>query len=62
MVKSKAAQQATRRFEDKAYDAIRVLLPKGTKDRIKVTGSSVNGFINKCVLDRLQELENNSGE
>ena len=49
MTKSKAAIEATRRYEIANYDAVRVLLPKGTKDRIKATGESVNGFINRLV-------------
>ena len=54
---TKAAQEATRRYEAKNNDVIRLLLPKGTKDRIKATGSTVNGFINRAVLDRLNEIE-----
>lgn len=54
---SKAAQEATKRYEKRNNDVIRLLLPKGTKDRIKATGESVNGFINRAVLDRLQEIE-----
>lgn len=56
MVKSKAAQEATRRYEAKHNDIVRVLFPKGTKDRIKLTGDTVNGFIVKAVLSRLEEL------
>ena len=57
---TKAAQEATRRYEAKNNDVIRLLLPKGTKDRIKATGSTVNGFINRAVLDRLREIEKTS--
>lgn len=56
MPKSKAAQQATKRYQDKAYDSVHLLLPKGTKDRIKATGESVNGFINRAVAERLQAM------
>lgn len=56
MVKSKAAQEATRRYQAKAYDQVLVLLPKGTKDRIKAVGTSVNGFIVQAVNDRLQKI------
>ena len=62
MVKSNAAMQATRRYESKNYDAVRLLLPKGTKDKIKATGESVNGFITVAVLHRLQALEKAAGE
>lgn len=57
MAKSKAAQQATKRYQDKAYDSIHLLLPKGTKDRIKATGSTVNGFINRAVLQALDNAQ-----
>ena len=36
------------------YDRVSVTLPKGTKDRIKQTGSSVNEYIKKVVLDSLE--------
>ena len=57
LVKSKAQQAATKRYEAKAYDSIHLLLPKGTKERIRLTGDSVNGFITKAVIDRLKEFE-----
>ena len=57
MVKSKAAQEATRRYEDKTYDRVLVLFPKGTKERIKTTGDSINGFTVRAVLDKLNMIE-----
>lgn len=57
MVKSKAAMQATRRYESQNYDIVRVLLPVGTKDRIRATGSSVNGFIVKAVQTALNSVQ-----
>ena len=57
MVKSKAAQEATRRYEAAHNDVVRVLLPKGTKDMIRSTGESINGFINRVVLSELQRIE-----
>jgi len=62
MVRSKAAQEATRRYESKKYDRILVLLPKGTKDKIKDTKESVNGFITKAVLSRLESLNSNDNQ
>lgn len=56
MPKSKAAIEANKRWESKAYDKVLLLLPKGTKDRIKITGDTINGFIVKAVLARLEEL------
>ena len=39
------------------YDRISVTLPKGTMDRIKAAGLSINGYINKLVLEDLEKLE-----
>ena len=57
MAKSKAAQEANRRYESKAYDRILVLFPKGTKAMIQATGSTVNGFIKMAVKEKLQALQ-----
>ena len=40
-----------------AYDRISVTLPKGTKERIKATGESVNGYITRLVLEDLERAE-----
>lgn len=40
------------------YDRISVTLPKGTKDRIKNAGLTVNGYINALVLADLERIEN----
>jgi hypothetical protein len=32
------------------YDRISITLPKGTKERIKAKGESVNGYITRLVL------------
>ncbi len=40
-------------------DKATVILPKGTKDKIReLTGESVNAFINRLVLAELERLEN----
>ena len=39
------------------YDRVSVTLPKGTKDRIKALGLTVNGIINDLVLAELERLE-----
>ena len=57
MTKSKAAIEATQRYEAANYDNVRVLLPRGTKDRIKATGATVNGFINRAVLEKLDTIQ-----
>ena len=53
MPRSKASIDATRRYESKNNDVVRLLLPKGTKERIRATGATVNGFISGATLDRL---------
>jgi hypothetical protein len=41
------------------YYRASVTLPKGTDKRIKATGETVNGFINRLVDDELNRIENN---
>lgn len=53
MVKSKAAQRATVKYQQRVYDRINVLFPKGWKEAIQSTGESVNGFIKQSVRERL---------
>ena len=62
MTKTKAAIEATRRYESANYDAVRVLLPKGTKERIKAAGPSVNGFIVRATLQALDSLQGEGRE
>lgn len=54
MAVSKAAQKASKKFHDKAYDSILVRFPKGTKNRIENAGKTVNGYINKAVEEKLE--------
>ena len=54
---SEAKVKANQRYEDKAYDRLSVLLPKGTKDRITATGSTVNGYISAVVLAALDDQD-----
>ena len=39
------------------YDRVSVTLPAGTKERIRATGESVNGIINRVLLQELERLE-----
>ena len=54
---SAAQRRATDKYLEK-FDEIRVRVPKGRKDEIQAhceaTGESVNGFINRVVLDALE--------
>lgn len=40
------------------WDTVSCRLPKGTKDRIKALGLTVNGLINDVVLRELEMMEN----
>lgn len=44
------------------YDRVSITLPKGTKERIKATGESINGFIIRSVLADLDRLEVKAGQ
>jgi hypothetical protein len=37
------------------YDRISITLPKGTKERIKAKGESINGYITRLVLADLDK-------
>ena len=39
------------------YDRVSATLPKGTTERIKAQGKTVNGYINELVLADLEKLE-----
>ena len=41
------------------YDRVSVTLPKGTKERIKAKGESINGYITRLVLADLDATEKN---
>ena len=40
-----------------SFDRVSITLPKGTKDRIKANGYSINGLINELVIGWLNEQE-----
>lgn len=42
------------------YDRVSVTLPKGTKERIKEKGYSINGFIADAVVEKLDKDEVNN--
>lgn len=52
---SKAAQRATEKYAKENYDRIFVKFPKGTKEKIQAAGETVNGFINRAVLEKLEK-------
>ena len=54
---SDARIRANNRYNEKAYDRINIAIPKGQKTTIQAAaeqeGESINGYVNKAVLDRL---------
>lgn len=54
---TEAHMRATAKYEEKNYDKVLVRFPKGTKERIKQTGSSTNGFVVEAVLEKLNKIE-----
>ena len=57
-----AQMRATAKWEALKSDKTLIRFPKGTKDRIKALGESVNGFVVSVVLDRLAHLEDFSDD
>ena len=55
---SKAKIAANNKYVAKAYDEIKVRVPKGDKDKIKAhadsRNESVNGFINKAITEKME--------
>lgn len=41
----------------KSRDRITIVFPKGTRDRIKEHGESINGLVNRLVLDWLNDKD-----
>lgn len=56
--KYKKRVKAQNEAAKKNWDTVSCRLPKGTKDRIKALGFTVNGFINDLILAELERLEN----
>lgn len=58
---SKARHKANEKYNAKAYDEIKVRVPKGEKERIQITaehnGESVNALINRVVFAEVERIE-----
>ena len=58
MAVSKAQQKAVAKYMKNNYDELKVRVPKGRKDIIKVhaekNGESVNGFVNRAIDETMQ--------
>ena len=55
MTVSKAQKKATAKYEKEKYDKVLVRLPKGKKEKIQTISSSVNGFINKAIDEKIEK-------
>ena len=58
MAISEARYKANKKYDEKAYDHVTIRLPKGTKDTILNSGSSINGFVVQAVLEKLEKDAN----
>lgn len=55
---TKAQAKATAKYEKSAYFKTLVRFKKEDEERIRAAaGESLNGFINKCVLERVDAME-----
>ena len=58
---SEARRKANEKYNAKAYDEIKVRVPKGRKDEIKAhadsRGESVNGFVNRAIDNQMEQDE-----
>lgn len=63
---SEARRKANEKYNAKAYDEIKVRVPKGRKDEIKAhadsRGESVNGFVNRAIDNQMEQDEEKGGE
>ncbi len=62
MAVSKKQQACVRRYNEKAYDRIGIVVKKGNKDKIKLhaeqCGESTNSFINRAIDETIARDEN----
>lgn len=57
MAKTEAQMRSIRKWEAENYEKVTLMLPKGTKDRIKATGNTINGIGVKAILKELESIE-----
>ena len=57
MERGKASTRAKNKYAAKAYDSLRILVPKGHKQTVQraadAEGESINGYTNKALLTRM---------
>lgn len=67
MAKTKTSTAVKRRYNEKAYDRIGIVVPKGCKTVIQAAaleaGQSLNGYITQAIDERMErEAANNDGK
>lgn len=54
----KTSNESKRKYNEKAYDRIQLVVKKGKKDEIKAfaesRGYTVNGFVNEAIDEKMQ--------
>lgn len=50
-----ARTAANNKYNAKAYDKLTVSVPKGTKDKILLSGETINGYINRLIADDMNK-------
>lgn len=54
MATTAAHVRASNKYNAKAYDSLRIVVPKGRKADIeKVSGGNINGFVNELIRNAL---------
>lgn len=58
-IKSKASTRAKNKYNSANYDSLRIVVPKGDKEKIKAfaesKGESINGFVKRAIKEAMQE-------
>ena len=59
MAYTQASNKAVQKYSAKNYDQIKVLVKKGTREKIKThaesKGMSLNGYINKLIAEDMEQ-------
>ena len=54
-----ARSKAARKYNEKTYDRIEIVVPKGDKKKIKTVaeqeGTSLNGYINSAIQEKMKK-------
>lgn len=57
--KGKSSTRAKNKYNAENYDSLRIVVPKGKKDKIKAyaesKGESINGFVNRAIDEAMAD-------